>query len=234
MEGAMAVRDDVRRRVDRLFKRTPVANLAAIQRAIGTRSRTTVFRVLSDLGYLTSCSHAGRYYTLESIPRFDQDGLWTSGEALFSRFRTLRATIVDLVKSAPAGKTHAELQERLRLRVHDALRDLVRAEEIDRVQFERLFLYVSLERAVAQAQVCRRSQSIDAREGVVSLPSPGVIIEVLLDVIHLAKAGANPATVASRLRTRAISVTVAEVQEVFRHHGIEKKGARSRSRRSRH
>jgi len=92
-----------------------------IQRVLGTTSRTTVFRVLSEAGYLTSYSYAGRYYTLKEIPQFDTQGLWSYGEALFSKYGTLRATIVRFVQDAAAGQTHGELRERLRLRVHDTL-----------------------------------------------------------------------------------------------------------------
>ena len=92
----MSTRRDTRRRLDRLFKRTPIADLPTIQRALETTSRTTVFRTLSEIGYRTSYSHAGRYYTLDEIPRFDEDGLWVHGEALFSKYRTLRATIVEI------------------------------------------------------------------------------------------------------------------------------------------
>ncbi len=38
---------------------------------LGTQVDMTVFRKLTPLGYLTSYSHRGGYYTLKSIPRFD-------------------------------------------------------------------------------------------------------------------------------------------------------------------
>ena len=124
----MSKHDDRRRRLARLFRRKPIADLATIQHALDTKSRTTVFRILSQLGYMTGYSHAGRYYTLREIPRFDEDGLWSHRDALFSECRTLRATIVQLVERAATGRTHAELRDRLRLKVHDTLRELIQAE----------------------------------------------------------------------------------------------------------
>ncbi|MBI4424707.1 MAG: hypothetical protein HY554_13320, partial [Elusimicrobia bacterium] len=109
--------DTAKDRAARIFRRRQIADLATLKDALGTPSRTTVFRVLSSAGYLTSCSHAGRYYTLRRIPQFDEAGLWAHGEALFSKDGTLRATIVRIVGEAPAGKTHDELQAQLRLRV---------------------------------------------------------------------------------------------------------------------
>ncbi len=222
-----------RRRLARLFKRTPVADLATIQHALGTDSRTTVFRALSEVGYMTSYSHAGRYYTLQEVPRFDEDGLWWHGEALFSKCRTLRATIVQLVEKAPAGCTHAELRDRLRLRVHDTLRDLTEARQIGRVQLERLFLYVSVARATARAQRAERRWLLESRPTPPSLPAPAVIIEVLLDIIHDAQARADTREAVRRLNARGVAVTVEEVEEVLRRHGIEKKTDGFRSPRSR-
>ncbi|MFQ5599629.1 MAG: hypothetical protein ACE5G2_03655, partial [Candidatus Krumholzibacteriia bacterium] len=201
----MSSRDDARRRLSRLFRRRQVADLQTIQRALGTTSRTTVFRVLSEVGYRTSYSHAGRYYTLEETPDFDEQGLWAYDAALFSKYGTLRATIVRFVHGAPAGQTHAELRERLRLRVHDTLRELAKAREIGRVQLERLFVYVSVEQAVARAQVAERRRRLESRPSRPPLPSPTVIIEVLLDVIHSAQAWANPTAVAARLDTRGVA-----------------------------
>ncbi|MBF8288968.1 MAG: hypothetical protein HW381_2076, partial [Candidatus Rokubacteria bacterium] len=108
-----------------LFRRTPVALLDQLRRALKTTSRTTVFRALTAVGYLTSYSHAGRYYTLKRIPAFDVRGLWVFRDVRFSVHGTLRATVERMVKQAPAGHTHEELQAILGLRVHDPLRGLV-------------------------------------------------------------------------------------------------------------
>jgi len=41
------------------------------------RVELTVFRKLKELGYLTSYSQGGRFYTLREIARFGADGLWS-------------------------------------------------------------------------------------------------------------------------------------------------------------
>jgi len=65
-----------RQALTRLFQRQSVADLATLSSALKTSSRMSVFRRLSARDYLSSYSHAGRYYTLRDIPPFDQDGLW--------------------------------------------------------------------------------------------------------------------------------------------------------------
>ena len=54
-----------------------MATLEELKRALGTTSTMTVFRKLKALGYRTSYSHRGKYYTLGEIPRFDEQGLWS-------------------------------------------------------------------------------------------------------------------------------------------------------------
>ncbi len=211
----------------RLFRRSLIADLPTLQHTLDTTSRTTVYRALSALGYLSSCSHAGRFYTLMEIPTFDQDGLWRHGGVLFSKYRTLRETLVRLVAGAPAGRTHAELKEQLRLRVQDTLHDLIGEEMIDRVRIQRLFVYVSIEQAVSEAQIARRKK--DYQQAASLTLSPAAVLEVLLEVIHGAGAWIASRVISGRLEVRGINATPEQVEAVYREHGIVKKGRHSQS-----
>jgi hypothetical protein len=224
----MPIRNDPPKLLDRLFRRSPIADLPTLQRVLRTPSRTTVYRTLAAIGYLTSSSHAGRFYTLKRIPDFDDHGLWRHGDVLFSKYGTLRQTIVHLVEHAPAGRTHAELRERLHLRVQDTLRDLTEDREIDRVRIERLFVYVSIEQEVARAQIARRQEVVE-RETVETL-SDVVVLEVLLEVIHASGAWVDPKAVSQRLAARGVKVTPEQVEGIYHEQGIVKKGRHSRSR----
>ena len=55
------------------------------------------------MGYLSSYSHAGTYYTLSAIPSIDADGLWAHSGVLFSKHGNLRYTIVHLVNKTPGA-----------------------------------------------------------------------------------------------------------------------------------
>lgn len=222
------------RRLERRFRQAPTATLEELQRLLHSSGRT-VLRVLDGVGYMTSYSHAGRYYTLSHIPAFDDTGLWFSGDVCFSRHRTLRATVVVLVKESTAGHTHEELQTVLRLRVHDTLRSLVEEMSISRERVTGVYVYLHPDREVASAQLTRRRQLVAPA---VALPLPAAaqldplhVIDVLVAVIHAPKE--DPHAIAARLRAAGLGVSDEQVEAVFAQYGLQKKTARSRSKSSR-
>lgn len=217
----MLDRADAEKALSRLFNRQPVADLPCLKKVLGTNSRATVSRILSEVGYLTSYSHAGRYYTMERIPRFDDDGLWAYGEILFSKHRTLRATIVHFVNAASAGQTHAELQGRLRIRVQDTLRDLLEDKLIGRTAIEDLYVYVNSNRVGAQRQISARRRLLQQCLKHASLPNKNAIIDVLRTFIHHPRD--DPITLATLLDREGKRVSPFEIQAVFEKYGLGKK-----------
>src|SRR5713101_3130858 len=106
--------------------RLTIADLPALKHALGSSSDLTVFRKLKPLGYLSSYTHRGRFYTLQTIPRFDQDGLWSHEAVWFSRHGTLMRTLEAWITPAGQGWFADELADRLHVDVQDPLHDLVR------------------------------------------------------------------------------------------------------------
>ena len=217
----------------RLFRSQRVADLDEVLTAIGSRSRMTAFRRLSALGYLSSCSHAGRYYTLRDVPEFDADGLWQHGGVLFSQAGTLKEAVALMVAQAEAGQFHRELRLRLRLRVHNTLADLLVSRRVGRERLQGEYLYVSVDAARAATQVARRIELGREAKLAEERLDPVMVIEVLAEVIHGSLVQLDAAAVASRLNARGVAVSVAQVDEIFRRHDVGKKTASSPSPRSR-
>ena len=74
-----------------------IATLEELKRTLGTTGTMTVFRKLKELGYLSSYSHRGKYYTLHEIPDFDEQGLWDWHAVWFSRYGNLVETAREFV-----------------------------------------------------------------------------------------------------------------------------------------
>jgi hypothetical protein len=219
--------------LENLFQRKHVVLLDDLRNALQTHSRTTIFRVLSSVGYHTSYSHAGRFYTLKDIPKFNDPGIWFWRDVGFSAHGTLRATAVSLVEQAPAGQTHEELQGQLRLRLHDTLLNLVEAKALTRRPWEDIYVYLNANHEAAAAQWVKRQTLVrHPMEPKPVLPlDPARVIEILVDVIHHPKDEAK--ATARRLSARGLAVTPEHVEAVFGSYGV-KKTVRSRLRRSRY
>jgi hypothetical protein len=194
----------------------------SIIKAVGGRSRRSLFRDLASLGYLTSYTHAGRYYTLADIPQFDEHGLWFYRGTGFSRAGTLKNTLVELIGAADAGYTHQELKALLHIRVQNTLLTLVHDKRINREHIEKLYVYVSAEKQRAEKQVMKRQELLDYSEKVAAVSEVPVIIviEVLIEVIRAGKVLIAPAEVAQRLCSRGLPVTVSEAEQVYDRFGL--------------
>lgn len=142
----------------KVFQVEKVLDLDTVKEIIGTASRMTVFRKLKQLGYHSSYSHCGRYYTLCSIPKFDSNGLWTYGGVHFSRHGTLMETIPVFIKKSEAGYFASELEELLFVFVHNALGRLYTSGELLRRQIGDQYLYLS--RVLAESQFLARKRML--------------------------------------------------------------------------
>ena len=125
----------------KMFRKKYIANLDELFHLLDTHSRMSVFRRLKPLGYLSSFTDAGCYYTLQEIPKFDTLGLWFYQDVGFSRAGTLKSTAIDIVHFSEAGKTPTELLNLLRLKVanslHNTLHGLIK--ELERNNLELFF-----------------------------------------------------------------------------------------------
>jgi hypothetical protein len=103
------------------FKRHKIATLDQLQSALGNPKERTVFRKLKSLDYLSSYSHRGMYYTLQSIAKFNAEGLWSQRAVWFSRFGSLLETAKAFIEHSEAGYSAAELREALHVETKQKL-----------------------------------------------------------------------------------------------------------------
>lgn len=158
-----------------VFRHQQVATLPELKAALGTGVDLTVFRKLAALDYTTSYSHRGAYYTLNSIARYDAQGLWSYQDVHFSRFGTLLETAAELTNRAPAGYFTEEMEALVHVPAKDALRQLVERGRLQRRPCPDRYLYGSAERARWQEQWAARQAQTD------ELPAEIALFYSLLD-----------------------------------------------------
>ena len=135
-----------------------IATLEQLKTALGTTGTMTVFRRLKALGYLTSYSHRGKYYTLLEIAEFNEQGLWSYHSVWFSRHGNLVATVKEFVEEATAGWTAQELERIVQVEVKRALLHLYQGKAIDREKISGVYTYFSASEDKRRSQLLMRGQ----------------------------------------------------------------------------
>lgn len=165
-------------RLTALFQEQAVVTMPQLKSALGTSVDVTVFRKLSTFAYRTSYSHRGAYYTLDSLARYDERGLWSWRDIRFSRYGTLLETAATLVARAPAGYLAEELEAVVQVAVKDVLRPLVQAGRLQHRELAGRYLYCAADRARCQQQwAARQAQAQEAND----LQAASVLFASLLD-----------------------------------------------------
>lgn len=134
------------------FLKHKIATIGELTVAMGNPGKSTLVRKLTELEYVSSYSHRGKYYTLKSIAQFSTTGLWSFKSVWFSRFGNLPDTAEALVKDARAGYSALELEDIVHVKSRHALVDLVRQERLQREKIGPHYIYLSLDNEVAERQ----------------------------------------------------------------------------------
>jgi hypothetical protein len=231
--------DSSKEALRKLFRRRPVHQLSDLAKVLKTGSRMSVFRRLKVVGYLSSFTHGGRYYTLKELTQFDQWGLWFYRDVGFSRAGTLKATVVELVERSSSGLTPKELVGLLKLPVpgslYNALRELVGAGHVSRKTEAGLRLYLCAKVDRGQAQLAERQRQLGHLKPPPAQVATELIIVILVEALRAADTTVAVSVVFDRLVARAIDVTTEQVEQVFVRYGLgpEKKTAAPGSKPSR-
>jgi len=167
-----------------LLRARKIATLADLGEELGTTVERTVFRKLAELAYRSSYSHRGRYYTLEEVADFDEDGLWSYKSVWFSVHGTLLATAEVIVGESAFGYFVEELDNILHVGTGDALRKLVVEEKLSRERTEGRYLYCSPDAVVRRQQLLARRTHAERTLGG-PLPEPEAMNDELKAAIIL-------------------------------------------------
>lgn len=168
-----------------LLRRQTVATMPELMTALGTNARRTVFRKLEQLEYQTSYSHRGRFYTLDELAEFDEQGLWSWQEVCFSVHGTLVETAAALVNDAQVGYFVDELDNLLRVGTKDVLRKLAREGRVARKVIDGRFLYCAAATERRRQQLLGR-RTLLAEPGIAGpLPEPAILPDELRAAIVL-------------------------------------------------
>jgi transposase len=175
----------------------------------------SVRRFLAEVGYFSSFTHNGSWYTLRSIPHFDGDGLWFFRDIGFSRAGSLTRTLIDLAVRSPAGMTAETLGAKLRVRCHSILVQLCRNGKIQRQKMGRSHIYFSVDSPIATVQ-----RGTMAVRKPAELPAE-IAVLILVEFIRNPDASFEDLTGAISRKTR-VAIDARQIQWLFEQHGLKK------------
>lgn len=210
----MSLPNDVNQRLTDLFVNQPCWMIDPLAQQLDY-SIPSVRRFLAQIGYYSSFTHNGRWYTLASIPRFSRQGLWFHRDIGFSRAGSLTSTLIALVSKSAAGMTAEHLGETLRCRCHSVLVKLVRQDRLQRQKRGRAYVYLAPDDQTASCQC----QAIE-KDVAVLLPAE---IAVLVLAEHIRNPGAGFANLAKAIAKRTgVRIKTGQIKALFHQHGIKK------------
>ena len=209
----------------RQLRRDRIANWRALAEQLDCSTKT-VQRALAKVGYFSSINCNATFVTLEDVPRFDQQGLWTYETVHFSKHGNLPQTLRQIVEHAPAGCTVEELEQLVGTRVHNHVSRLLREGKLSRFLQGRKVVYLAagLRRQEAQQQVrCQAEPDQAPAVHDMDLP-PGLdavtVIRVLVRLLDAPQA--SVASIARWLQARNVAVRADQIRQILHFYGLKK------------
>ncbi len=177
-----------------------------------------VRKYLKQWGAVTSYNSNGRYYALPDVVKFDEHGLWEHNGVRFSRFGTLKETIIQLVDEAPQGLSSAELGSLLGLDPRSFMNHYKALPELRREKLGGRYIYLSDDEQRGVRQQKNREASV--AKGSLQISDHDAVL-VFADFIKY------PNTVLEnrvrRLQRQGITVDGGKITALLQFHGLSEK-----------
>jgi hypothetical protein len=178
------------------------------------RSQRTIQRRLAGWQVINSYNGNGKFYTLESTPKFDANGLWQYKGAFFSRFGNLTATFVQLVENSQAGLTASEAGNLIGLRPSSFLWHLRNNPALKREKRRGLFVYFSS----IPSRYNEQERGRDSMPKSGRLPTASEAISILVERIKHPDLDTDE--LSRRLKNQKIFVSAESIHNLFIHHDL--------------
>ncbi|MFT7559113.1 MAG: hypothetical protein ACI93R_001017 [Flavobacteriales bacterium] len=207
-----------------LLKERTAISLKELQVIFKDRSARSLSRDLTKIGVITSYTHAGQYRVRAVTARFNTRGLWFYQDIGFSKYRTLKSTILHMTELSDIGCTHKELNDILKIKTHNTLKDLVDAKSISRRTMpNNIYVYLHHGTEKSQKQYDLRLSIKTAEPSNISPPPQWITIEILAEIVRCCKIQTQSNIIYERLDRRGLEIKKDIVEQVFSYYQIKKK-----------
>lgn len=191
-----------------LQKVSTIVNLADYLKC----SHVTARRQLRNFNYFSSYTHNSQYYTLQTITKFNSDGIWSYNDIHFSKFGTLKNTMLHLVDISRSGLTVSELSEKLKIKCYSTLNLFYKNGYFNRIRYEKDYVYLSKDRDIYQKQYSYYFKELN----------PQTAIQLLIEFINH-DLDISYKMLCAKVRQNGFEITIPETEQFFKKYPIKKK-----------
>jgi len=200
------------------FERKKVIVIKDLTEILKKSVRTAHSR-LKQWGAINSYNMNGCYYTLPSIARFDQFGLWHYRDIHFSKYGNLKETLISLVENSENGLDSNQIGQLLKLDSRSFLSHFNNIKQLYREKINGRFIYFATDKVVYQQQKQKRTVQKSGKQFNSVKDSTGI----LLLVERIKNPDLDEADLAKHLRKQGVRIKPEAISNFFFSHGIKKK-----------
>ncbi|MGC9332468.1 MAG: hypothetical protein ACP5E3_14195 [Bacteroidales bacterium] len=214
---------DTLQSIENHFIEKNVLTLQNLSRFLNVSVRT-IQRMISPLDTIRSYDHNGRYFSLEKLARFNSMGIWEYNNIHFSKFGTLKNTLVAIINNSSQGMDALQIKDVLGVDTRSFLFQYKDVSGIKREKVGNHYVYFSSEQRRFSQQLSNRKQGLAS---LAQAPLEGTAaISVLVETIK------HPdftfEQLSEHLSKQGIKIKPELIQDFFVFYGIEKKTPGSR------
>jgi hypothetical protein len=135
----------------KLFEKSDFLTMAQLESLMGVAMQT-VRNHLKAAGAISRYNKRGMYYTLPTIPHFNENGVWQSEGICFSERGSLKKTFIYLITSSDKGMTSTEISDALLMPADQIINIYRHLPEVQRESINGRYIYFSSEMDVQPQQ----------------------------------------------------------------------------------
>jgi len=213
----MANQTDPKFKLAELFKQEKCYTIDELSRRLNY-SLISIRRFLKVIGYYSSFTHNSKWYTLQSIPCFDKNGIWFYQDIGFCKHGNLNHTIGRFIDKSFQGLTAKDLFTMLSVPCHSVLNQMYKKKKIDRYQTPKGFVYLSASESKKRLQL-KRLQVLDPALKIERL-NPQTAVYVLVELIKNPKASFFELSVA--VKKKGVTASQQAIAQLFKDYDLKK------------
>ena len=208
----------------KLFEKRTVLTFNEVSK-ITKCSYKTFVRFLGRHGFYSSSNKNGKYYILSKACKFDKNGLFFYDDIMFSRYKTLKNSVLNFVNRSDSGASSADVIEVFGVNSKTALSNLYSGKEISRQMYNGTFYYFSadVEAGLYQRESRKQFEAEKPDKILAKKELPGTQIIIAILTAAAVRTGADTKQVRESLKKQGLNISSCEIKTVFEHYKIPEK-----------